>query len=45
MTDARKFDRSRYSIVPIGVATGWGLKVDGVIRLSNPCMLPLAGSE
>ncbi len=34
--------RSRYSIVPIGVATGWGLKVDGVIRRSNPRIQPLA---
>lgn len=36
-------DRSRYSIVPIGSAhTGFALKVDGVIRRSNPSMVPLA---
>jgi len=35
--------RSRYMIVPIGShATGWGLKVDGIIKRSNPQMLPLA---
>jgi hypothetical protein len=41
MTDTP--NRSRYSIVPIGsMNTGWGLKVDGAIKRSNPRMLPLA---
>ena len=43
MTDARMPDRSRYSITPIGsLATGWGLKVDGIIRRSGPSLMPLA---
>jgi hypothetical protein len=43
MTGARKPDRSRYSIIPIGsLATSWGLKVDGIIRRSGPSLLPLA---
>lgn len=36
-------DRSRFSVVPIGsAASGWGLKVDGIIKRSHPRMLPLA---
>lgn len=36
-------DRSRFSIVPIGSQhSGWGLKIDGVIRRSNPSLIPLA---
>ena len=43
MTDARRLDRSRFSIVPIGsAANGFALKIDGVIALSNPRALPLA---
>jgi hypothetical protein len=35
--------RSRYQIVPIGSQhTGFALKVDGVVRRSDPRMLPLA---
>jgi hypothetical protein len=43
MTDARKLDRSRFSIVPIGsAASGFALKVDGVVVASDPCMIRLA---
>ncbi len=36
-------DRSRYQIVPIGsLASGFALKVDGVIKRTNPRMTPLA---
>lgn len=36
-------DRSRFAIVPIGsLASGFALKVDGVIRRSSPDMLSLA---
>ena len=43
MTDARKLDRSRFSIVPIGsLGNGWAPKVDGMIRRSGPSLVPLA---
>jgi hypothetical protein len=36
-------DRSRFSIVPIAsLHTGWALKFDGIIRRSNPSLIPLA---
>ena len=36
-------DRSRYQIIPIGsLATGFALKVDGVIARSHPNLIPLA---
>ena len=43
MPDARKLDRSRFSIVPIGsAANGFALKVDGVVMASDSCMIRLA---
>jgi hypothetical protein len=43
MTDPRKLDRSRFSIVPIGsAANGFALKVDGVVVASDSCMIRLA---